>query len=527
MELELIVRRATLVDADGARPGAIGVAGGRIAAVGDLEGAVAADQLDAAGAVVAPGFIDSHTHSDLGALLGSEHADVAAANARQGVTTEVAGNCGFSPFPIGASHRGAVEEHVAPLFGDVALPWSDFDGYRHAVQDAGMYNDVTVLVGHGTLRTSVMGFEERPPRADELAEMTRLLDESLDQGAAGMSSGLVYVPGSYAATDELVQLGRTLARRGVPYTSHIRNETDGVEGAVREALTVGRESGAAVHLSHHKAAGSDNWGRVERTLKMVDEARARGQDVTLDVYPYTAGSTLLHSLLPPWSQQGGTAAMHGRLADPAQRARIVDDVRDGLPGWHNIGAAAGWDNVTISSCPGDTELEGRVIAELAREAGAGPVAQVCELLLAHESRIQVILEVMSERDVRRVLGHRCAAIGSDGIPQPGKPHPRWAGSFARVLGRYVREQGALDLVEAVRKMTALPAERFGLRDRGRLAEGARADLVVFDPAVVLDRATFESPLEAPAGVPHVLVGGRQVVRDGELTGAKPGMVVAG
>ncbi|HWM08351.1 MAG TPA: D-aminoacylase [Solirubrobacteraceae bacterium] len=521
MALDLVIAGGTLVDGDGARPGDVGVAGGRLV-LGDLGGADAR-RIDAAGAVVAPGFIDTHTHSDLGPLLGPEHEDVAAASVRQGVTTEVAGNCGFSPFPIGSPHRADVEEQLSPLFGDVPLPWDDLTGYREAVQGAGMRNDLALLVGHGTLRAAVMGFADRPARDDELALMRRRLEEALDQGAVGMSSGLVYAPSMYAPLEELVELGRILARHGVPYTSHIRNETHGLEDAVEEALAVGRGSGAAVHLSHHKAAGRDNWGRTETTLAMVDAARESGMDVTLDVYPYVAGSTLLHSLLPPWSQEGGTAAMLERLA--TERPRIVRDVRDGLPGWHNIGGAAGWDKVSISACP-EPSLEGRVIADLAAEAGADPVEHVCELLLAYGGHVQVILEVMAEEDVRRVLRHRCTAIGSDGIPMPGRPHPRWAGSFARVLGRYVREERVLELEDAVRKMTALPASRFGLRDRGRLADGARADLVVFDPGAVIDRATFEDSVLPPDGIRLVVVGGAVVVEEGSLTGARPGAVAA-
>ena len=352
--------------------------------------------------------------------------------------------------------------------------------------------------------------------------MVRLAEAALAQGAVGISTGLVYAPGVYSSTEELIAVARTLRGTGRPYVTHMRGETDMVADSVREAIQVGQEAGVPVHISHHKASGKDNWGRTAETLALIDEARAAGLDLTLDVYPYTAGSTLLHSILPPWAQADGIDAMVARLGDAAARERIKRDFDDGLPGWQNQQRAAGWDGIVIAGCAGRPELEGKRADELGRD----PAEAVFDLIAEQHGRVTMIAHTMREDDVARVIAHPAAMIGSDAIPLPGKPHPRLAGTFARILGRYVRERGVLDLSTAVRKMTALPAERFGLRDRGLLAVGKIADLVVFDPATVLDRATYEQPLLTPIGVRDVLIGGRIVINNGALGGARPGAVLA-
>jgi dihydroorotase/N-acyl-D-amino-acid deacylase len=306
----------------------------------------------------------------------------------------------------------------------------------------------------------------------------------------------------------------------------MRGESDTVVDSVREALRIGRESGMAVHISHHKAAGRANWGKTERTLELVDEARRDGLDVTLDVYPYTAGSTILYALLPPWAQVGGVDAMVQRLGDRRVRERVVEAIEAPAAGWENMARNAGWDNIVLSSVPGRPEVEGRSLTELAQEAGTTPAEVAFDLIVSQRGRATMILHQMAEEDVARVLAYEGAMVGSDGIPLPGKPHPRWAGTAVRVLGRYAREQRLLSLPEAIRKLTSLPADRFGLADRGRIAPGKVADLVVFDPESVLDRATFDEPLLSPLGVSEVVVAGRVAVRGGELTGVQAGEVLA-
>lgn len=504
----------------------MGIRSDRIHAVGDLGGAAAGRVVEAAGLAVCPGLIDTHTHSDLASFLGAEHAGVAAASVRQGVTTEVSGNCGFSPFPVTPGHRAEAESRVAVLFGPAELTWHDLASYRERVRAAGLHANLAPLVGHGSVRAGVMGVEDRPPTGEEMRAMVRLLDEAFEQGAFGLSSGLIYSPGMYARTEELVELCRAVARFGRPYATHMRGESDMVADSVREAIHIGRHGGMPLHVSHHKVAGRANWGRTEETLGMIERARRDGQDVTLDVYPYTAGSTLLFAMLPPWAQAGGVDAMLESLRDRSVRERIVHDLQAGRPGWQNLVQSAGWDSIVISSCPGAPETEGRPLTELADAAGSSPADYVFDLLLEQRGRVTMILHMMDEADVRRVLTYEGSMIGSDGIPLPGKPHPRWAGTFSRVLGHYCRQEGLLDLATWIRKATAMAADRFGLRDRGRVEPGMAADLVVFDPETVIDRATYDQPLLPPQGVAEVLVNGRAAVAGGLPTGEKAGRVLS-
>jgi dihydroorotase/N-acyl-D-amino-acid deacylase len=299
-----------------------------------------------------------------------------------------------------------------------------------------------------------------------------------------------------------------------------------VADSVSEALEIGRRSGAPVHVSHHKAAGRENWGRTAETLDMIRRERERGQDVTVDVYPYTAGSTLLFALLPPWAQDGGIAAMLERLSDRRVRERIAADLAAPSRSWENLVRAGGWDAIQISTCPGRPEVEGSFVHQLADASGKEPLDYVCDLLIEQRAQLTMILHMMDERDVRRVIGFDASMIGSDGIPLPGKPHPRWAGTFARVLGRYAGPAGPLTLPRAIRKMTLDSANRFKLDDRGVVREGAAADLVVFDPGKVLARATYADPLLAPAGIRHVLVNGRLAVHGGSFLGQRHGRVLS-
>jgi N-acyl-D-amino-acid deacylase len=523
MLCDLIVRGGLVFDGLAREPrrADVGVRGDTIVAVGDLAGSEAERVVDAADHVVAPGFIDCHTHSDLAFQLADEHAELAAGAVRQGVTTEIAGNCGFSAFPVPRVTRPEVARFLTAMLGPSDLAWTDLGGYADALRERGSYGNVATLVGHGTVRAAVLGFEDRAPDRGELDRMAGLVGEALDQGAVGLSSGLIYVPGLYAESAELAALCATVARRGKPYTTHMRSETADLVPATAETLAIGRDGGVPLHISHHKAAGRANWGATRTTLAMIDAARADGVAVTLDVYPYTAGSTSLTVLLPPWVAAGGADAVAQRLSSPSERARIRADLERGLPGWENFAQVAGWDGIVVAACP-DTSAEGRTLAQIAQDEGCDPADAMLDLLLAHEGRVTVVLHFMDEADVARVIAHPLAMIASDGIPLPGKPHPRWCGTFARVLGRYTREEGLLDLATAIAKMTAMPAERFGLRDRGRIAPGAKADVVVFDPAAIADRATFAEPLLGPAGMRRVIVNGRIVVADGALTGEKPG-----
>ena len=526
MEFDVLVRNGSVFDGTGVAPmiADVGISSDRIEAIGDLSAATGKLEIDAAGHAVAPGFIDTHTHSDLAWSLGPEHEHVVAATIRQGVTTEICGNCGFSPFPHIAGHRADMERHMSTLFGDANVDWKDLNGFSNAVRSAGVFANLAPLIGHGSLRVGVLGFEDRPPRDDEVATMKRLVEEAFEQGAFGFSSGLIYMPGVFAQTGELIELTKTVKRFGRPYVTHIRGETDMVRQSVQEAIRIGTEAGVPTHISHHKVAGKVNWGRTEETLGIIAAARALGVDITLDVYPYTAGSTLLYAMLPRWAQDGGVQKMLERLTDRIARDRIIADFADGPAEWENLQKAAGWDGIYIATCPGRPEVEGHSISELA--ASGREADFVFDLLIEQDAKVTMIVHMMAEADVQRVLGYEAAMIGSDGIPLPGKPHPRWAGTFSRVLGHYSRDERLFDLATAIHKMTGMAADRFGLRDRGYLMPGKVADVVVFDPATVVDRATFDEPLVAPSGVLHVFVGGAAVVSEGELTGARPGRVLA-
>ena len=527
MRVEVVLRGGAVIYGTGAPAfrADVGVRGGRIVAVADLGSASADVVFDVAGLTVVPGFIDTHTHSDLAPFLPPSAADVQLASVRQGVTTEVCGNCGFSPFPTLPEWSSDVDHHMQALFGPGARTYHSLAEFQEALAAVPLVNNIAPLVGHGTIRAGIMGFAQRAATAAEIAHMEQALDRAFRQGAFGLSSGLIYPPGVYAATEELVALAKIAARHDRPYTTHMRNETDGVQNAVDEALHIGQAADVAVHISHLKTAGRANWGRSTAILASLDRARQAGIDVTADLYPYTAGSTLLHALLPPWVNEGGIDSMLERLKDPAIRVRIAHDYATGLPGWQDLVAASGWDSIVIATAPRNRHYEGRRIADLAGERGQSPVEFVCALLLDERATVTIVLHMMDEADVRTIMRWPLAMIGSDGIPLPGKPHPRWAGTFARVLGRYTREQQVLTLPEAIYKMTALSANRFRLHDRGRIAVGQIADLVVLDAARVIDGATYEEPLIPPLGIVHVLVAGAAVIRDGQDTGVRNGQLL--
>jgi N-acyl-D-amino-acid deacylase len=528
--LDLKIEGATVVDGTGAAGSRtdVGIRDELIASVGDLSREPAGRVLNAAGRVLAPGFIDMHSHSDW-RLWGNRRAE---SKIRQGVTTEVVGNCGFSPAP-------ASDEHLADLRGfalfvprGMHFRWRSVGDYLDAFDAEGTALNVVQLVGHGTLRVAAMGFARRAPSAAELTAMQRMLGDAIESGAWGLSTGLIYAPGSYSATDEIVALaGIAARRRHAFYASHIRGEGATLLDAVREAITVGRDADLPVQVSHVKAAGRPNWGKVTQALAMIDEACASGLDVMGDAYPYTASSTSLRTILPDWALEGGIDAMRARLTDTDVRARIRKELEAPVTG-QSLLDRIGWENVMVSYCPGRKDIEGRRLSEVAAARGADPVDATLDLLAGDGAQASMVLFQLDEADLRRALVHPRVMIGSDGSALApygemgaGKPHPRSYGTFPRVLGEYVREQRLLSIAQAVHKMTGLPARRLGLTDRGVVRTGARADLVVFDPRKVGDVATFEEPHRYPNGIEQVIVNGRFVIRDGDHTGSLPGKLL--
>jgi N-acyl-D-aspartate/D-glutamate deacylase len=486
--VDLVIRGASVYDGSGA-PGRVtdvGVAADRIAAVGDLTTEPAARVVDATGLALAPGFVDVHSHDDFAVFLTPEM-DF---KVGQGVTTDVVGNCGLGAAPFSAA-RVYLTFFGADPRSSTLPEWDDYAGYLDAVDADPPSCNVSVLAAHGPLRIDAMGDARRPAADAELAHMADALGAALDAGCVGFSSGLIYEPGRYADTAELVALAQVMGGIGGLYATHMRDEGLHLLDAVREAIEIGERGGVPVQISHHKASNPAAWGLVRQSLALIDEARARGVDVTADQYPYTAGSTSLFA--------------------------VVQNAEEGIAG------PADWTRIAVASAPGHPEWEGRTIAELGAAMDREPIDTAKAIIDAEGYGAVVIIHSMHEDDVRTVMAHPTTMIGSDGIPTlTGKPHPRLYGTFARVLGHYSRDERVLPLEEAVHRMTGLPAAKFGLTDRGTIAEGAHADLVLFDPATVDDVATYEWPRRHPVGIQGVWVNGTAVVRDGEHTGARPG-----
>ena len=521
---DLLFRQATVVDGSGAPAtvGDVAIAGGRFAAIAPRLDGAAQRAFDARGLVLAPGFIDLHCHFD------AYHLEQPAGEIkiRQGVTLEVVGNCGASLAPLSPTRARMGVDYCLGGPGRFRgeVDWRTYEDYAAKVEQGRPVLNVAGLVGHGSLRVAVMGFEARPATPAERDAMIGLLEEALAAGAAGLSTGLYYAPGLFASTDEVVALANVVARRGGYYASHIRNEAEGLLEALDEALAIGRASDVPVHISHLKAAGARNWGKAEAAVSKIEAARREGLDVTCDVYPYHFSSTSLQAVIPPWALEGGSDALVARLVDRNTRAKVIAGIKDGLPGWENIYHNAGWEKIRISSVnsPANHRVQGQSVTQAAAAAGADPFEWAMDLLVAERGAVNIIAGSMNEENVARFLALPFAMVGSDGAPRGGKPHPRVYGTFPRILRRFVRELKSLTLEEAVRKMTSASASRLGFADRGCIRVGSPADAVLFDPVTVGDTASFEDPCRHPIGVKAVAVAGRLVLDDGSMTGERPG-----
>jgi N-acyl-D-aspartate/D-glutamate deacylase len=511
-EVDLIIRNATLIDGTG-KPGVaadVAIDAGRIMAVGRLQNLTGREVLDARDRVVCPGFIDLHSHADRGILEFRSAENYI----RQGVTTLVCGNCGSSPV------------NVAEFFA--------------SLRDGGTGPNIALLIGHGSVRREAIGSLNVPPTDDQLAHMKRLVREAMQAGAVGMSTGLTYSPSAFGTTEEIIALAKELAPFGGFYATHMRDEGTKVFEALDEALKIGREAGVPVHISHHKISAASVFGLTRLTLQRIDEARAAGQDVTLDQYPYGAGSGGLSFYVPQSSMSGGLDAYRRRIANPAERAQIVAGVEDvfvrklfeaGQSPSNPEHTAAALARVQVARAPHDPNLAGQNLAEILRSRGSElTVHNGAEVLVDLVGREAVgINHTLDDRpggDVDRVMQHPLTAIASDGsVFEFGKesPHPRSYGCYPRVLGQYVRQRKLLTLEQAIHKMTLLPARRLGWQDRGLLAPGHWADLVVFDPETVEDKATFLQPHQHSIGIEHVLVRGEFVLRSRQMTGKLPGL----
>lgn len=531
-EFDVIVRGGTVYDGSGEAPRVadVGVLDDTVAAVGDLSTATARIEVDAAGLAVAPGFINMLSWATESLIEdGRGLSDI-----RQGVTLEVFGE-GFSYGPLNEEMKEELLRRQTDIRYDVQ--WTTLGEYLEHLVERGISPNVASFVGATTVRIHELGHEDRAPTPQELQRMRELVRRAMEEGALGVGSSLIYAPAFYADTEELIALATAAGEYGGMYISHLRSEGNRLLEAVDELLAISREADVPAQIYHLKAAGRENWDKLDRVIEKVDSARAAGARITADMYTYTAGATGLDAAMPPWVQEGGHDAWVERLGDPAIRERVAREMAVPTDEWENLLLAAGSaENVLLVGFKQDSlkRYTGMSLAEVAEARGTSPEETAMELVVDDDSRVESVYFIMSEQNVRKKVAlpwmsfdSDAAALAPEGVFLRSQPHPRAYGSFARLLARYVREEGVVSLEEAVRRLTSLPAENLGLRGRGRLAPGTFADLVVFDPKTVQDHATFEDPHQLATGVIHVFVNGEQVLRDGEHTGATPGRVVRG
>lgn len=518
---DLIIRKGVIIDGTGdpGFPGDVVIEGDRIQAVGDLGDQKGRAEIDASGQVVCPGFIDLHSHSDIMLLAEPDGMP----KVMQGITTDVMGQDGYSTAPL---RRGLIPEYrqfLSALAGspDLDWDWETMDDYL-ARFDGAVSMNVASMVGHGTIRWNVLGTASTPASQRDLDRMGELIEQAFAGGATDVSYGLIYVPSLFANREELNYVGRLVQRLGGAVVYHIRNEADFILESLEEVLQVARDTGVRTHISHFKVTGAKNWHKAEDAFVAVEKALEEGLDITFEQYPYASGNTMMSAVLPPWVLEGSNVEVLARLGDRALHPRIVHDVENGSGRWQSFGIIAGW-NIAVSSVGSSRNQDkvGRNLRDLAEEAGATPLEVAIQLLIEEKLNAGIIIFHQSEDVLQRLMRHPRGGFGTDGVIGK-RPHPRLYGTFPRVLGRYVREEKVLRMEEAIRKATSLAADRLRLADRGRIAPGMAADLVVFDPHTVADTATYENPNQFPIGIGWVLVNGVVVVKEGQHTGAHPG-----
>ncbi len=526
MDFGIIIRNGRLVDGTG-NPwffADLGINNGRITSIGNLSGEDGERVIDASGCVVSPGFVDIHSHTDVFHIINPTGDSFI----MQGVTTNLIGNCGGSVAPVSEFIRQGLEDVVTKYHLDI--DWVTFDDYYKKLEKKPPSLNVCSLVGQGTVRMAVMGMEKRAPTNDELERMREIVAEAMEDGVYGMSTGLWYSPSGYADTDEVVELAKIVAKYGGIYSTHMRSEENEVIEALNETIEIGKKASISVEVSHLKTAGGKrNWGKIKEILKMIEEARREGLEITSDVYSWTASSTGLTAYLPYWVHEGGYEKLVERLKDEETRAIIKRDMKNES---RVSVESIGWENLMISQCKTHREYQGRNIAELAREKNSNPYDFAFDLLIEEKGRVSLVVFEMDPKDVATIIKSPLSMIASDGsaiAPWGGMEddqiHPRSYANFVNVLSKYVREEGVITLEEAIRKMTSMPAQKIGLHDRGLIRVGNWADVVIFDPKVVAPRATYMSPHQFPVGVKWVIVNGVVTVEGEKHTGARAGKVL--
>lgn len=525
---DILIKGGRVLDGTGAEEyvADVGITGDMISDVGDLEDAKAELMMDASDLHVAPGFIDMHTHSGFLYPINPK----AESKVHQGVTTEVIGHCGNSIAPL----FGDAKNDAAAMAGKlgIELTWSTFEEYDNIILEQGVALNIVHLLGHGTLRDSVMGRTDRPPTDDEIKRMQVEIDRAFEHGVFGMSSGLIYPPGCYVETGELIELSKAVSRNGGFYSTHIRGEGETLLKAVAEAIEIGECAGVSVQISHLKVAGKKYWDTGSKALELIDDALNKGMDIMADQYPYLAGSTELQAILPYWVHNEGNQKLLERLSDPQTRDKIKAEMLQGGTEFGINNITGEWDGIFIGLAVGHPEYQGKTVQKIAGELNKDPIDTVMDIIVETNCFSFINLMTQSEDNVKLFLKHPKVMIGSDaasfapyGMLGATFPHPRTYGTFPRIIGKYAREEGIISLPSAIRKMTLLPATRLGLKDRGVIEKGKKADLTIFNAETIRDRATYEDPNQYPVGIKAVIVNGEVIVEDDEHTGALPGRIL--
>ncbi|RXY98925.1 N-acyl-D-amino-acid deacylase family protein [Fictibacillus sp. S7] len=513
--LDLVIQNGRIADGSG-NPwffGSVGIKDGIIVEVGTVN-SESRETIDAKRNIISPGFIDGHSHSDL-LVLNRPMMDI---KLQQGVTTEVVGNCGLAPAPFVPKYGALLKEYIQPVVGETQWewPWHSVSDYIRELDRTGISENVSTYVAHGALRIAVMGFAGRPADKQELNMMKEMLNEGMKAGAIGLSIGLLYSPGRYASKEELAVLCQVLPKYNGILSTHIRGEGNNLIPSIKEVIWIAEKAGIPLHVSHLKAAGRLNWGKVLEAMELLEEASARGLDVTCDVYPYDAGSTSLTTLLPPWSPEGGIPACLDRIREPATRRRMIEELGEEQEEWDNLVVSTGWDNVVVSSLSCHKEWEGKSLEAISTEIGKSPAEAALDLLLEEGGMVSIIYYHMSNEDVEQVVKWDRSLVISDSLGcETGKPHPRSFGTFPRLFSKNVREDKSLSLEQAIRKVTSFPAQRFSLGKRGLIVPGYHADLTIFDEKKITDTATYHDPIQQPEGISHVIVNGILTIREKE------------
>jgi N-acyl-D-amino-acid deacylase len=528
---DIIIKSGTVYDGTGRPPVKtdVGIKGDRIAAIGDLRRAMAPQIFDAKGLAVAPGFINMLSHSESSLIRDPR----SVSEIKQGVTTQIFGELSMGPL------NDQMKRRLREQQGDVKyeIEWTTLAEYLKYLEKRGISQNVASFIGAATIREYVIGLEDKPPTPEQLDRMRELVRREMEAGALGVTTALIYPPAFFAKTDELIELCKVAAKYQGKYTVHMRSEGNQLIEAVQETIRISREAGLPAEIYHLKASGEANWPKMDQIIKIIEDARRQGVKITANMYTYPAGGTGLDAAMPPWVFDGGREAAYKRLQDPATRKKIADAIRTPTNDWENLYLLAGSpDRILLASFKTEKlkPLTGKTLAEVSRMRGKDPIDMIMDLVLEDRSRIGTIYFLMSEDNIKKQIrlpwvsfGSDAASIAPEGVFLKSSAHPRAYGNFARLLGRYVREEKVISLAEAVRRLSGLPAVNLGLDHRGFLKEGMFADVVVFDPQTIADRATFENPHQLAMGVKHVFVNGVQVLKDGEHTGAKPGRALWG